>query len=75
MLSDDMLRFVFVYDARFADALVGVLTMGYYESFLEQISRNIELFPEIPFKFESPKSSGVRVIESRCGPECCNGRN
>ena len=23
MLSDDMLRFVFVYDARFADALTG----------------------------------------------------
>ena len=40
-----------------------------------QISRNIELFPEIPFKFGTLKSSGVRVIESRCGPECCNGRN
>ena len=27
MLSDDMLRFVFVYDARFADALIVVPNM------------------------------------------------
>ena len=32
MLSDDMLRFVFVYDARFADALVGILGLERQES-------------------------------------------